>query len=396
MNAIIGFTGLAATHLAEPEHVKEYLKTIAQSSEHLLALINDVLDMSRIESGKMTLHEHVESLADILHSLHDIVQADIQSRQHTFRIDTVGVRNELVHCDKMHLNQVLFNLLSNAIKYTPPGGTISLRVAQTTPAENGRATYEFRCKDNGIGMTPEFAKIIFDPFTREENTTVSGIQGTGLGMAIAKNIVEMMGGTITLQTRKGQGTEFTVTLPFKVADAKTALPAIPELHGLRALVVDDDVNSCQSISDMLRAAGLQSEWCVTGREAAIRAEEALRIGEPFRVYIVDWVMPDLNGIETVRHLRKIAPPAPPTSSSPPTTGWTSRPRPAKPASPTSSPSPSSPPTSAASSCAPAASPRPRAKTPPRPSQPCKAKKSSSSTTAASTSKSACSSLANKA
>ncbi len=308
MNAIIGFTGLAATHLAEPEHVKEYLKTIAQSSEHLLALINDVLDMSRIESGKMTLHEHVESLADILHSLHDIVQADIQSRQHTFHIDTVGVRNELVHCDKMHLNQVLFNLLSNAIKYTPPGGTISLRVAQTTPAENGRATYEFRCKDNGIGMTPEFAKVIFDPFTREENTTVSGIQGTGLGMAIAKNIVEMMGGTITLQTRKGQGTEFTVTLPFKVADAKTALPAIPELHGLRALVVDDDVNSCQSISDMLRAAGLQSEWCVTGREAAIRAEEALRIGEPFRVYIVDWVMPDLNGIETVRHLRKIAPP----------------------------------------------------------------------------------------
>ena len=305
MNAIIGFTGLAASHIDDKERVQDYLKTIERSSEHLLSLINDVLDMSRIESGKMALHEKTESLADILHSLRDIVHADIQAKQHSFFIDTVGVRNELVYCDKLRLNQVLLNLLSNAIKYTHPGGTISLRIVQKDMVKEGVATYEFRCRDNGIGMSQEFARTIFDPFTREENTTVSGIQGTGLGMAITKNIVEMMGGRITVNSRKGEGTEFVLTVNFRIADKNTSDPAIPELKGQRSLVVDDDVNACQSIADMLREVGMRSEWCVSGKEAVIRTEESLRHGDRFKVCIIDLLMPDMNGIETVRRIRKI-------------------------------------------------------------------------------------------
>ncbi len=305
MNAIIGFTGLAASHIDDKERVQDYLSTIARSSEHLLSLINDVLDMSRIESGKVTLNEKEESLSDILHVLRDIVQADIQAKQHNFFIDTVDVKNELVLCDKLRLNQMLLNLISNAIKYTRPGGTITLRIIQKPSTKAGYGTFEFRIKDNGIGMSDEFIKTIFDPFTREENSTVSRIQGTGLGMAITKNIVDMMGGKITVASKKDEGTEFVVTLDFKFADKKTSDPVIPELKGLRSLVVDDDVNACQSIADMLREIGMRSEWCVSGKEAVIRTEESLRHGDHFRVYIVDWLMPDMNGIETVRRIRKV-------------------------------------------------------------------------------------------
>ena len=305
MNAIIGFTGLAASHINETERVQEYLSTNARSSEHLLSLINDVLDMSRIESGKMVLNEKVESLSDILHALRDIVHADIQAKQHNFFIDTVDVRNELVYCDKLRLNQMLLNLVSNAIKYTRPGGTISLRIMQKAVTEAGYAAFEFRCRDNGIGMSEEFAKTIFDPFTREETTTVSGIQGTGLGMAITRNIVEMMGGRISVASKKGEGTEFVFSVDFRIADKKASDPSIPELKGLRSLVVDDDINACQSIADMLREVGMRSEWCVSGKEAVVRTEESLRHGDRFKVYVVDWLMPDMNGIETVRRIRKV-------------------------------------------------------------------------------------------
>ena len=305
MNAIVGFTGLAASHIDDKERVREYLTTIARSSEHLLSLINDVLDMSRIESGKMTLNEKIESLADIIHALRDIVHGEIQAKQHNFFIDTVDVRNELVYCDKMRLNQVLLNLISNAIKYTPPGGTISLRIIQKSVTSGGYATFEFRCKDTGIGMSEEFARTIFEPFTREENSTVSGIQGTGLGMAITKNIVDMMGGRISVTSKKGEGTEFVVAVDFRIADRKPVDPAIPELKGLRSLVVDDDINACQSVADMLREVGMRSEWCVSGKEAVIRAAESLRHGDHFKVYIIDWLMPDMNGIETVRRIRKV-------------------------------------------------------------------------------------------
>ena len=305
MNAIIGFTGLAVSHIDDKERVRDYLTTISRSSEHLLSLINDVLDMSRIESGKMILHEKAESLADILHVLQDIVSPDIQAKQHHFHVDTVDIRNELVCCDKLRLNQILLNLLSNAIKYTSPGGTISLRIIQKPTTKEGIASFEFRCKDTGIGMSEEFVKTIFDPFTREENTTISGIQGTGLGMAITENIVKMMGGEISVTTKKGEGSEFVVSLDFKIAEKKSADTLIPELKGMRSLVVDDDINACQSIADMLCDIGLHCEWCASGREAVIRTEQSVRRRDQFRLYIVDCQMPDWNGIETVRRIRKI-------------------------------------------------------------------------------------------
>ena len=304
MNAIIGYTGLAAGHIDNKQQVKDYLSKIAQSSSHLLSLINDVLDMSRIESGKMNLEEKPESLSEIMHGLRDIVQSDIRSKQHDFFIDTVGVNDENVLCDKLRLNQVLLNVISNAIKYTAPGGIISMRITEKCVNSADYATYEFRIKDNGIGMDKEFIKKIFDPFTRVNSTTVSGIQGTGLGMAITKNIVDMMGGRIDIQSEPGKGTEVIITLDFKLQNRPSKPVVIPELKGLRSLVVDDDANTCLSVYGMLKEIGMRPEWCTGGREAVFRAQAAYNEGDSFKVYIIDWLMPDMNGIETVRRIRK--------------------------------------------------------------------------------------------
>jgi len=305
MNAIIGFTALASTHIDNQERVRDYLGKISQSSNHLLSLINDVLDMSRIESGKMIIEEKPENLAEILSGLRNIVLSDIHSRQQEFFIDTVDVTDEDIFCDKLRLNQVLLNLLSNAVKFTNPGGTISIRILETAVKENGYATYQFRVKDNGIGMSREFAKTIFEPFTRERDTTVSGIQGTGLGMSITKNIVDLMGGTIEVNSELNKGTEFIVTLDFKLQQGHQDVEVIQNLNGCRGLVVDDDVNACQSVSQMLRQIGMRAEWTMYGKEAVVRTEEALKLGDCYQVYIIDWLMPDMNGIETARRIRKI-------------------------------------------------------------------------------------------
>ena len=204
MNAIIGFTSLAATHMDNPEQVRDYLSKITTSSNHLLSLINDVLDMSRIESGKVKIEEKETSLPEVMHDLKTIIQADIASKQLEFYIDTADVVNEHILCDKLRLNQVLLNLLSNAMKFTKPGGIVSVRVLQKGSTPEGWAFYEFQVKDTGIGMSKEFLEHVFEPFERERTSTVSGIQGTGLGMAITKNIVDMMGGTITA-ARRGKG-----------------------------------------------------------------------------------------------------------------------------------------------------------------------------------------------
>jgi signal transduction histidine kinase/CheY-like chemotaxis protein len=302
MNAIIGFTALAAKHADNPDVQQDYLKKISQSSAHLLSLINDVLDMSRIESGKVNINEAEENLSEILHGLRDIVQSDIHAKQLDFYVDTVDLVDEDIYCDKLRLNQVLLNILSNAIKYTPSGGYVSLRIAQLKTNRN-YGTYEFRIKDNGIGMSEEFLETIFTPFTRANTSTVSGIQGTGLGMAITKNIVDMMGGTIVCKSQENQGSEFTVTLDFRLQGLHKEPDKIEELEDLRGLVVDDDMNSCQSISQMLRQIGMRSEWCTQGKEAIVRTKEAVRIGDRFEVYIIDWQMPDMNGIELTRRIR---------------------------------------------------------------------------------------------
>ena len=205
----------------------------------------------------------------------------------------------------MRLNQILLNILSNAIKFTPTGGTISIRISQKNGAPKGRGCYEFRIKDNGIGMSEEFQKHIFEAFSREESSTVSGIQGTGLGMSITKNIVDMMGGTIALESEPGKGSEFIVDLCFALSGQRVEPKQLPQLEGLRALVADDDTDTCLSVSTMLSKIGMRPEWTISGREAVIRTRYALEQGDEFSVYIIDWLIPDMNGIEVVRQIRKV-------------------------------------------------------------------------------------------
>lgn len=305
MNAIVGFTGLAATHIDNKEQVLDYLGKISVSSQHLLSLINDVLDMSRIESGKVTIEETDVHLPDMIHDLRTIIQSNIASKQLELFIDTQDVKHEDIIIDKLRLSQVLLNILSNAIKFTPSGGTISFRVIEKPSPADSIANFEFRIKDNGIGMSEEFQKTIFETFTREKTSTVSGIQGTGLGMAIAKNIVDMMGGEISVDSTEGKGSEFIVGLPCKISSSSTKFEPLPELQGLRALVADDDTDTCLSVCSMLREIGMRPDWTNYGKEAVIRAKDALDCADEFQVYIIDWQMPDLNGIETVRRIRKI-------------------------------------------------------------------------------------------
>ncbi len=304
MNAIVGFTALALTHIDRREQVEEYLKKIMTSGNHLLSLINDILDISRIESGKMHLEEKPCRLPDILHGLRNIVQADIHAKQLELYIDTVDVLNEDIYCDKLRLNQVLLNLLSNSIKYTKAGGLISMRITEKPGALPGFANYEFCIRDTGIGMSKEFVDHIFEPFEREKNTTISGVQGTGLGMAITKNIVDMMNGVIEVKSEQGTGTEFTVSFTFRLSSEEKEPQDIPELKNCRALVVDDDFNTCDSVSYMLGQFGMRAEWTLSGKEAVLRTRQASMRGDGYSVYIIDWMLPDMNGIEVTRRIRK--------------------------------------------------------------------------------------------
>ena len=305
MNAIVGFTALAASHIDNKEQVKDYLSKISISSQHLLSLINDVLDMSRIESGKMTLDEAEIHLPDMIHDLRTIIHANVASKQLSLFIDTQDVVNEDIIADKLRLNQVFLNILSNAIKFTPNGGTISFRVVEKPVQLAGHTEFEFHIKDTGIGMSKEFQKTIFEAFTREKTSTISGIQGTGLGMAITKSIVDMMSGKIEVFSEEGKGTEFVVTIPCRLSGNPTKYEEIPELQGLRALVADDDTDTCLSVCAMLRKIGMRPDWTSSGHEAVIRTKEALDHADEFRTYIIDWQMPDMNGVETVRRIRKV-------------------------------------------------------------------------------------------
>ena len=308
MNAILGFTKLAENHAADPERVKEYLEIIDRSSEHLLSLINDILDMSRIESGKMTIREKPESLAAILHALRDLVDADVREKNHAFSIDASGVKDDFVHCDKLRLNQMLLNLVSNAIKYTRPGGTISLRVSQKESAKPGCGAFEFRCKDNGIGMSEEFARTIFEPFTREESSTVSRTQGTGLGMAITKNIVDRMGGTISVSSKKGEGTEFVVTVDFRLADGPSAAQTgggerFASLKGKKVLLVDDCELNLTIGALQLRDQGLVVETAPSGRAAVDRIRE--KGADAYDYVLMDVQMPEMDGYEATARIRNL-------------------------------------------------------------------------------------------
>ncbi len=304
MNAIIGFTALAVSHIESRELVEGYLKKIMTSGNHLLSLINDVLDMSRIESGKLQLEEKPCSLPEILHGLRNIVLADVHAKQLELYMDTVDVVHENIVCDNLRLNQVLLNLLGNSIKYTGPGGMVSMRISEKPGAPEGFARYEFCIRDTGIGMSEEFVARIAEPFERERNSTTSGIQGTGLGMAITKNIVDMMNGTIDIKSKQNVGTEFTVCFTFKLDGDVPESQTIPQLQNCRALVVDDDFNTCDSVTCMLQEIGLRAEWTLSGKEAVLRTRQAVMREDEYSVYIIDWLLPDMNGIEVARRVRK--------------------------------------------------------------------------------------------
>lgn len=305
MNAIIGFTTLAQANADSAEKVRDYLAKILSSGNHLRNLINDVLDMSRIESGKIHIEEQKTNLADVFHDLKDIISGQIDAKQLQLRMDILNVVDEDVYCDKTRLTQVLLNLLSNAIKFTPAGGAVSIRVAQLPDAPEGEGLYEIRVRDTGIGMSAEFAAHIFEPFEREQTAVVSRTQGTGLGMAISKNIIEMMGGDISVFSQKDKGTEFVMRLPLRLQEGHKKVEAIQELAGRKALVVDADYDTCDSVTRMLVKLGMRSEWTLFGREAVLRARQSLDWSDPFGAYIVSWNLPDRQGIEVVRRIRAL-------------------------------------------------------------------------------------------
>ena len=303
MNAIIGFTTIAISHIDNKEQVKDCMQKVLSSSNHLLSLINDILDMSRIESGKVQIKEQECNISELMHNLVNIIQPQVKAKQLDLFIDTFEVANEDVIADPLKLNQVFINLLSNAVKYTPAKGSISFRIIQKTTFRHGYGDYVFVVKDSGIGMAPEFLNHIFEPFERESSTTRSGIEGTGLGMAITKNIVEMMNGTISVESEIGKGSIFTVEVSLKLQDIEKNAEQIKELDGLRALVVDDDFNVCDGVSAMLKQIGMRAEWTTSGREAVYRAQMACEEGDSYHTYIIDWQMPEMSGMETAKKIR---------------------------------------------------------------------------------------------
>ncbi len=306
MNAIIGFATLAETHADEPDQVQDYLKKIMSASNHLLSLINDILDMSRIEGGKIRLEETPCNLSDMMQEVEDILQGDIESKQFDFGIEMDDVTDLDVMCDHLRLNQILLNLLSNSFKFTAPGGKIAVHVSQEPGETEDEPVYEFRVRDNGIGMSEEFVSRVFEPFERERTSTVSGIQGTGLGMSITKNIVDMMQGTITVDSEKNIGTEFVVRLPMR----KTSAGKRPgrrvlqkDVEGRRILLVEDNKLNREIASELLTEAGLYIEEAEDGSIAVdmLLAKEA----GYYDLVLMDVQMPVMDGYEATKVIRAL-------------------------------------------------------------------------------------------
>lgn len=311
MNAIIGFTNLAIQSGDDLDKIHDYLSKIRSSNEHLLTIINDVLEMSRIESGKIELEESECNLTDLLRQLNMLVIEQVRSKQQDLLIDAVNIRDEDVYCDGMRFSQVLVNLVSNAIKFTPDNGKIIVRISQGEDAPEGYGAYEIHVKDNGIGMSEEFATRIFEPFERERTSTISGLQGTGLGMAITKNIIDLMHGTIEMHTVKGKGTEFILHINLRLQTGQKTFEPLKQLDGASALIVDDDFNVCDVIARILARHGMHVEWTMYGQEAVERTRQALSHNNPFDLYIIDRNLPDSGSMDVAKQIRNLTAEKPP-------------------------------------------------------------------------------------
>ncbi len=306
MNAIIGFTNLAATHLDNRELVRDYLSKITAASGHLLSLINDVLDMSRIENGNVVIEEKPCSLPQLLRELQSLIQVDLEKKGLRFHMDDSALVHPYVLCDRLRLNQILLNTLSNALKFTPAGGEISVSAAERPGDPPDAALYEFRIRDTGIGMAPEFLGHIFEPFERERTSTVSGIQGTGLGMSITKNLADLMHGQIAVESQKGAGSVFTFTFPFRLSaspdEEETPAPPEPQrLAGCRFLLAEDNLLNQEIVVTLLEEAGCTVDVASDGAEAVEKVRDSARA--PYDLVLMDIQMPVMNGLEATRAIR---------------------------------------------------------------------------------------------
>lgn len=302
MNAIIGMTSIAGAHLDDRDRVSDCLSKITVSSKHLLSLINEVLDMSKIESGKINLTEEEFNLSDLVHNILTIIRPSVEAKQHDLKFHIGKVEHEDVIGDVMRLQQVLINILGNAVKYTPQNGHLELEIIEKKSSLFEYGCYEFIVRDSGIGMTPEYLEKIFEPFSRAEDSRISKIEGTGLGMAIALNIVRKMNGDINVESKVNEGSKFTVTVFLK--QQNKVMPDTQRLVDLPVLVADDDQYACEAACAVLDEIGMKSEWVLSGREAIVRVEQSHQDGEDFFAVILDWKMPDMDGLETARQIRK--------------------------------------------------------------------------------------------
>ena len=302
MNAIIGLTAIAGANIESQDRVVECLGKITKSSRHLLGLINEVLDMARIESGRMSLAEEDFSLPELVDNLLTLTKPAIDEHKHQLEVHVEHIEHEAVCGDSLRIQQVFVNLMSNAVKYTPDGGNITLTIKEKPNGFSELGCYEFSIEDNGIGMTPEFQKIMFEPFSRADDHRTTKVQGTGLGMAIARNIVNLMNGDIQVESAPNKGTKITVTVYLKLQENEKEQEK--ELLDLPVLVVDDDKTCCESTVATLQEIGIAGEWVLNGKEAVERCAARHKTGRDYFAVILDWKMPEMDGIATARRIRE--------------------------------------------------------------------------------------------